>query len=126
MRFSVRPSPNGGRSPGGTAFHLCSQELPWQTNHPGLDVASMRSMPGRRVRAPFSNESHSLKLSLSESQAPVPTGTTLSSALSRRESSQHQVHRLVRTANTMNEDFGYPRKVIVNRQHLADYGHSPT
>src|SRR5215472_7410797 len=46
-------------------------------------------------RACSSRTTHpSLRLSLSESAVPVPIGTTLSAALSRRESRQHHAHRL--------------------------------
>src|SRR5437016_9150769 len=96
------------------AFYLCSQEFPVQTNHPEAGcpryVLHARSTGARSSRT----TRHSLKLSLSESQVPVPIGTTLSAARSRRVEATPRSPARPRMANTMNEVFGYLRKVIVN------------
>src|SRR6266566_5257287 len=76
------------------AFYLCSQEFPVQTNDP--EAGCPRYAPHARSTGArsYRTSRHSLKLSLSESQVPVPIGTTLSAARSRRESKQHHAHRL--------------------------------
>src|SRR5437660_1489732 len=95
MRFSVRPSPNRRSiSRRKLDFYLCSQEFPVQTDHP--EAGCPRYAPHARSTGArsYRTSRHSLKLSLSESQVPVPIGTTLSAARSRRESKQHHAHRL--------------------------------